>query len=291
MKNKQANRRIRLLLAIFVLVFAGTLARAVWLQGVRAASLGKMAERQHHESIVIPAGRGTIYDAAGVQLAIGETTTTVYADPRQLTQPRAIAVAAQKFLGVDANSLYPQLLDRKTSFLYVKRFADPKAAAAFLKKGFVGVNSYPEEKRAYPQRSVASQVIGFAGTDNKGLGGLEVEYNRNLTGKTGKQTIVRDPFGRAIDVLSMRRNSRATISSRRSITRSRRTPRQCSVRRSRGGTPSPRLPWCSIRAREPCLQWRRRPATTRTMRAECRSLCSATARSPTPTSPARRSSS
>jgi cell division protein FtsI/penicillin-binding protein 2 len=203
MKDKQANRRIRLLLAVFVLVFAGTLARAVWLQGVQASSLGKMASRQHHESIVIPAGRGTIYDAAGVQLAIGETTTTVYADPRQLTQPRAIAVAAQKFLGVDPNVLYPQLMNRTTSFLYIKRFADPKAAEAFLKKGFLGVNSYPEEKRAYPQRSVASQVIGFAGTDNKGLGGLEVEYNRNLTGKTGKQTIVRDPFGRAINVLSM----------------------------------------------------------------------------------------
>src|SRR5258705_4461104 len=203
MKDKQANRRIRLLLAIFVLVFAGTLARAVWVQGVGAAGRGKMAEPQHHESIASPAGRGTIYDAAGVQLAIGETTTTVYADPRQLTQPRAIAVAAQKFLGVDANSFYPQLLNRKTSFLYVKRFADPKAAAAFLKKGFVGVNSYPEEKRTYPQRSVASQVIGFAGTDNKGLGGLEVRYDHNLTGKTGKQTIVRDPFGRAIDVVSM----------------------------------------------------------------------------------------
>jgi cell division protein FtsI/penicillin-binding protein 2 len=202
-KDKQANRRIRLLLAIFVLVFAGTLTRAVWLQGVQASSLGKMAERQHHESIVIPAGRGTIYDAAGVPLAIGETTTTVYADPRQLTEPRAIAVAAQKFLGADANSLYPQLLNRKSSFLYIKRFADPTAADAFLKKGFVGVNSYPEEKRAYPQLSVASQVIGFAGTDNKGLGGLEIQYNRNLTGKTGKQTIVRDPFGRAINVVSM----------------------------------------------------------------------------------------
>jgi cell division protein FtsI/penicillin-binding protein 2 len=202
MKDKQANRRIRLLLAIFALVFAGTLARAVWLQGVQASSLGKMAERQHHESIVIPAGRGTIYDAAGVQLAIGETTTTVYADPRQLTEPRAIAVAAHKFLGIDANSLYAQLLNRKTSFVYLKRFADPKAADAFLKKGFVGVNSYPEEKRTYPQLSVASQVIGFAGTDNKGLGGLEIQYNRNLTGKTGKQTIVRDPFGRAINVLS-----------------------------------------------------------------------------------------
>src|SRR3954453_4201350 len=127
MKDKQANRRIRLLLALFALVFAVTLGRAVWLQGVRAADLGSMAERQHHESIVIPAGRGTIFDRAGVQLAIGEATTTVYADPRQVRQPRAVAVAAQRFLGVDANTLYPQLLNRRTSFVYVKRFADRKA--------------------------------------------------------------------------------------------------------------------------------------------------------------------
>src|SRR6059058_2306755 len=111
MRERQANRRIRLLLAIFVLVFAGTLARAVWLQGVQASSMGKMAERQHHESIVIPAGRGTIYHAAGVQLAIGETTTTVYADARQLTQPRAMALVAQKFPGVVANVLELKLLD------------------------------------------------------------------------------------------------------------------------------------------------------------------------------------
>jgi cell division protein FtsI/penicillin-binding protein 2 len=201
-REKQANRRIRLLLAAFALVFAATLARAVWLQGVRAASLGRLAERQHHETVTIPAGRGSIFDSTGVQLAIGEQTTTVYADPRQLTQPRAIAVAAQRLLGADANQLYPQLLNRKSSFVYVKRFADPAAAAAFLKKGFAGVNGYPEEKRTYPQHTVASDVVGFAGTDDRGLFGLELQYDRKLSGKTGKQTIVRDPFGRAIDVLS-----------------------------------------------------------------------------------------
>jgi cell division protein FtsI (penicillin-binding protein 3)/stage V sporulation protein D (sporulation-specific penicillin-binding protein) len=201
-REKQANRRIRLLLAVFVLVFAVAFGRAVWLQGVRAASLGQMATRQHHESITLPAGRGTIFDSAGVQLAIGEQTTTVYADPRQLTQPRAVAVAAQRYLGVNANELYPQLLNRKTSFVYVQRFADPKAAEQLLAKGYVGLNGYPEERRTYPQRTVASQVIGFAGTDNKGLGGLEVEYDKQLTGKTGKQTIVRTPSGRAIQVVS-----------------------------------------------------------------------------------------
>jgi cell division protein FtsI/penicillin-binding protein 2 len=201
-RERQANRRIRLLLAIFVLVFAGTLARAVWLQGVQASSLGKLAERQHHESITIPAGRGTIFDSAGLQLAIGEQTTTIYGDPRQITNARGVATAAARYLGVDASALYARLLDKKSGFVYIKRFADPKDAEPFLKHAFAGVNSYPEEKRAYPQLTVGSQVIGFAGTDNKGLAGLEVEYDKRLSGKPGRQTIVRDPFGRAIDVVS-----------------------------------------------------------------------------------------
>jgi cell division protein FtsI/penicillin-binding protein 2 len=200
--DRKANRRIRLLLAVFVLVFAGTLARAAWLQGVSSASLGRMAQRQHRESIQIPAGRGTIFDRTGVQLAIGEQTTTVYADPRELTQPRKIAVSAHKLLGVNANQLYPLLLNKHKSFIYVARFADPKAAAAFLKQKFTGVNSYSEEKRTYPQGTVGSQLVGYAGTDNKGLAGLEVQYDKQLSGKAGEQTIVRDPFGRAIDVIS-----------------------------------------------------------------------------------------
>jgi cell division protein FtsI/penicillin-binding protein 2 len=201
-KERQANRRIRLLLATFVLIFAGTLARAVWLQGVHAAALGRMAERQHHETVVVPAGRGTIFDDTGVQLAIGEQTETVYADPRQVVNARAVATAAHKLLGVDANTLYPLLLNKRTGFVYIKRFADPKAATTFLGRRFTGVNGYPEERRTYPQRSVGAQVVGYAGTDNQGLGGLEIEYNKQLAGKPGKQTIVRDPFGRAIDVVS-----------------------------------------------------------------------------------------
>jgi cell division protein FtsI/penicillin-binding protein 2 len=200
--ERQANRRIRLLLAVFVLLFAGTLARATWLQGVQAGTLGQMAQRQHRETITVPAGRGTIFDRTGVQLAIGEQTTTVYADPHQLIEPRRVAVAAQHLLGADANQLYPELMDKRRSFVYVARFAEPADAAAFMKKGFAGVNSYPEEKRTYPQGTVASQVVGFAGTDNKGLAGLEVEYDKRLSGRPGKQIVVRDPFGRAIDVIS-----------------------------------------------------------------------------------------
>jgi cell division protein FtsI (penicillin-binding protein 3) len=198
---KKANRRIRALLAVFVLVFAGTFARAVWLQGVKAASLGRLAVRQQREAVTIPANRGTIYDDTGVQLAIGEQKTTIYADPRQVTQPQAIAVAAHRLLGVNANTLYHELVQRTSAFVYVQRFADPAAAKTFLAKKFVGVGSYPEEARTYPQGTVASQLVGFAGTDNTGLDGLEYEYNKELAGRPGRETIVRDPYGRAIDVL------------------------------------------------------------------------------------------
>jgi cell division protein FtsI (penicillin-binding protein 3) len=203
--QKQANRRIRLLLAAFVLVFAGTLARAVWLQGVKAGTLGRMAQNQHREIQKIPATRGTVYDRDGIRLAIGEQATTVFADPRQVTNPRGVARTAQRIFGrkvVDANALYPQLLDRTKGFVYIARKADAGAAAAFVKRGFDGVDVYPEERRAYPQHAVAASVLGFAGVDNEGIAGLEYGFDKLLRGRPGVQTIVKDPFGRAIDTIS-----------------------------------------------------------------------------------------
>jgi cell division protein FtsI/penicillin-binding protein 2 len=202
---KRANRRIRLLLALFVLVFAGTLARAVWLQGISAGSLGRMAQNQHRWTQKIPASRGTVYDLEGIRLAIGEQATTVYADPRQVTNGLGLARAAQRIFGkqvVDANTLYPQLADKTRQFVYIARKADPDKAAAFVKRGFAGVNVYAEERRWYPQHTVAAPVLGFAGVDNQGIAGLEYGLDKLLSGRPGVQTIVRDPFGRTIDTIS-----------------------------------------------------------------------------------------
>ena len=138
MTLRTSNRRIRLLLALSVLVFAGTLARAVWLQAVQAGTLDRIASSQHKQTIVIPAGRGTIFDRKGEPLAIGEQATTVYADPRQIVNPRRVAIAAAKALDLDANMLVKQLADRSRHFVYVKRKADPVQAAALEKLDLAG---------------------------------------------------------------------------------------------------------------------------------------------------------
>jgi len=158
---RRSNRRIRLLLGLFVLVFAGVLARAVWLQGVQAGTLERMALRQHRETKTIPAGRGTIYDRNREPLAIGEQATTVFADPRQVKDPRAVAIAAAKILHVDANELYPRLIHPSRRFVYVQRKADPEQAAALRAQNLAGVGFYLEERRSYPQRGVAAHVLGF----------------------------------------------------------------------------------------------------------------------------------
>jgi cell division protein FtsI/penicillin-binding protein 2 len=198
---RRANRRIRLLLALFSLVFAATLGRAMWLQGVRAETLGRLATKQHRDEVEVPASRGTIYDRTGVQLAIGEQATTVYADPLQIRKPTAVAAVVAHALHLNPQSVYRKLADRSRGFVYLVRKANPAWAAALAKREITGLGFIPEERRFYPQRSVAAQVLGYAGLDNHGLDGLELELDGILAGRPGREQVVKDPLGQTIDVL------------------------------------------------------------------------------------------
>jgi cell division protein FtsI (penicillin-binding protein 3) len=214
--DRRVNRRIAILLGAFGLVFVVVLARAAWIQVVKGSSYEAMASQQHSEVIEIPAGRGTIFDRTGAPLAIGEQATTVYADPRHVTDPKRAAIEVGKALDLDPNDVYAKLRDRSTGFLYLERKADPVQAGTLEDKEIPGLGFYSEERRVYPQRSVASHVLGFAGTDNNGLEGLEQELDGKLAGQNGSETVVRDPFGRPIDVVTSKperpgRNVRLTI--------------------------------------------------------------------------------
>jgi cell division protein FtsI (penicillin-binding protein 3) len=200
--RRPVDRRIRLLLVVLLLAFAASLGRAVWLQAVRAAPLAELGQRQHRQSVEVPARRGTIYDRGGVELALGERAMTVYADPRQVRDPRRVAAEAARILGVDSAALLAGLADRTKHFVYVQRKADPARAARLLRLGLAGVDAYPEERRVYPQASIAAHVLGYAGVDNRGLAGLESRLDSVLRGTPGKRTFVKDPTGRALEVVS-----------------------------------------------------------------------------------------
>ena len=197
-----ANSRIRFLLFCIVLVFGVLLAREAWLATVRASALSSMAQSQTKTPVVLPAGRGTIFDQLGTPLALGEQATTVYADPHQVRNATREAIAAARVLGLEPDPIFRALRQRSLAFVYIKRKAPHDKAAKLAKLNLPGFHFYAEEKRIYPQGAVAAPVLGYAGIDNVGLAGLELELNKQLTGVPGKQTIVRDPFGRPIEIQS-----------------------------------------------------------------------------------------
>jgi cell division protein FtsI/penicillin-binding protein 2 len=121
-----------------------------------------------------------------------------------VTDPAAAATAVGRTLGLDPNEVYAAIHDRSKGFVYVKRKADPFEAAELEKLEVAGLNFYGEERRTYPQGPVASHVVGFAGTDNTGLEGLERSLDKQLAGKPGFEQIVRDPEGHTIDIVTSR---------------------------------------------------------------------------------------
>jgi cell division protein FtsI/penicillin-binding protein 2 len=198
--TRVVNSRIRLLLLCILLAFGALLARAAWISTVRASSLSRIGLVQTKAPVELPAGRGTIFDAVGAPLALGEQATTVFADPREVRRPREEAAIAARTLGLKAKRLVPLLADRTHGFVYVERKADPVQAAKLARAKLAGFGFYGEERRSYPQRTVAAPVLGFAGVDNKGLSGLELQLDSQLTGRPGSETVVRDPLGRPISV-------------------------------------------------------------------------------------------
>jgi cell division protein FtsI (penicillin-binding protein 3) len=199
--RRVADRRIHLLLVGFAVAFACVLARAAWLQGVRAPELRELAAVQQRADVTKPAGRGTIYDRRGVPLALGRQAMTVYADPTRVREPDRVADAAAKALGLDANEVLRAISDRSRRFVYVARKTDPELAATLGRQELPGIGFYPEEERIYPQREIGAHVLGYAGLDNEGLAGVEKQLDPILSGQPGNETIVRDPSGRLIDVL------------------------------------------------------------------------------------------
>ncbi len=199
-----ANRRIRLLAVVLAAIFCIAFARAAWLQAVKAPSLESLAQGQQRETIALPAHRGTVYDRMGVELAIGEEATTVYANPSQIRQPAVVAAAVARDLGLDEKAVAALLADRSRGFVYLARKIDPTKARLLERRDIVGLGFYPEERRTYPHRRIGAAVIGYAGLDNEGLAGLELQYDEVLSGRDGRETIVRDPFGRLLDVVEAR---------------------------------------------------------------------------------------
>ena len=124
--------------------------------------------------------------------------TTIVADPRVIKDPLVYAAKLAPIVQVDQAELEARLSNHKSAFAYVARKVDDATAKRVRDLDLVGISFQDESRRFYPNGTVAGPVVGFVGTDNTGLGGMEYHYNSLLTGKPGSAQVERDPQGNDI---------------------------------------------------------------------------------------------
>jgi cell division protein FtsI (penicillin-binding protein 3) len=145
--------------------------------------------------VTLAAERGGIFDRTGHDLALSLDRESVYADPRVIKHPAEYAAALAPIVGIDEVQLRTKLSQPDTGFVYLARKVEPDVADAVRRLDLPGVGFVPESKRYYPAGELAAPVLGFVGTDNEGLSGLESALDHTLAGTPGQLRVERDPTG------------------------------------------------------------------------------------------------
>jgi cell division protein FtsI (penicillin-binding protein 3) len=198
------DRRIGILFLVFVVLLGIAAARATYLGGFRAGSLKKAAATQQVTQELVPAPRGTITDERGVQLAISESAEDVVGDPYLIKHPHSVAQRLAPLLGRPVSALYADLTKRHTGFVYLAHQVPVSTGNQISQMRINGLNFVPTVRRYYPRPWEASQLLGYVGDQNQGLGGLEYLYNKALRGHDGTRHVVNDAIGQPISIEDVR---------------------------------------------------------------------------------------
>jgi cell division protein FtsI (penicillin-binding protein 3) len=180
------------------LAFLGIGARLVELQARDQTHLRSLGLGQRVQTVTLPAERGSIFDRNGVDLALSVPQTTIVADPHVIHNPTKYAAKLARAAVVNAAELETRLSQPHSRFAYVARKVDDATVARVKALHLNGLSYIPEPKRFYPSGLLAAPVLGFVGTDNNGLAGLESFYEKSLHGRSGQMRLERDPQGNEI---------------------------------------------------------------------------------------------
>ena len=181
-------KRLYILAAVLFLWVAAVLGRLVDLQVVKYQFFLNLASRQRGRVIEVEPRRGTIYDRNGTELAMSIDVDSVFAVPSEIPDQETTAQILSTVLHMDPQELLAHLRSQK-NFAWMKRKVDAETSERVRELNLRGIYFRKEPKRFYPKRELAAQAVGYVGTDDEGLGGLELVYDDDLRGIPGKETI------------------------------------------------------------------------------------------------------
>ncbi|MBW2184819.1 MAG: transpeptidase family protein [Deltaproteobacteria bacterium] len=208
------------------MAYVALVSRVYYLQVYSASKWQSLAARQHKKKITLTPQRGAIFDRNGEALAVSLVANSVYINPTELRNLLAEAeaerdaalkksksisqeseqivhsiesVATALSKGLDLNySVVLAKLQKDKKFIWLKRRTTDGESRMLKAQALPGVHFIPEHERWYPNGRVAGQIVGFSGTDNDGLEGIERRYNGVLAGDVSYLVMQRDGGSRSI---------------------------------------------------------------------------------------------
>lgn len=203
--EKIKKKATGLMCALLIVGFGAAAVSLFHWQILRGEELKSAAMEQSLRSTGLPAMRGTIYDATGTKvLAQSASVWTVVLEPHYLAEDenlrRTVANGLSEILELDAGELYEQTGEAGSYYTVIKRKVETEVRDKineFKEKNNIdnGIRLIADYKRYYPYGTVASNVLGFTGMDNSGLGGLEMYYEEELSGSAGRLIAAKNAFG------------------------------------------------------------------------------------------------
>jgi len=189
-----------LVFLVFLCLFAILFARLIYIQIIRKDYLSRIADKQHKIFVKLEPKRGSIYDRLNRVLAIYLETVSIYANPREIKDKKKLAKTLADRLNINEGTLLGRF-KKDNYFCWVKRKTSSKEADKVSKLNLKGVYLTKEPKRFYPGEKLACHILGLTGIDNNGLEGVELYYDKALTGEYGWRRSLRDAKRREITSL------------------------------------------------------------------------------------------
>ncbi len=186
-RNK-TNTRLLLLGAFLVLWGFAICLRLVYLQVFCYGQFEQRAQHQQQRTTDVASKRGVIYDRAGNELAMSTAVDSVFAVPSEIHDLAGTIALLSHITRDDPREVLARCQASKT-FCWVARKADPEISDRIRALNLRGIHFQKESRRSYPKGELAAQVVGFVGTDDEGLSGIEREYDDQMRGKPGRMLI------------------------------------------------------------------------------------------------------
>ncbi len=197
--NIRINRkRVYFLFILFLIVFLLIIYRLVSIQYLNASKFKSYAEFQHISEFVLSSKRGKILDRNGVELATSLNEKTVCANPGFVLDSEYESKILAEILELNKDEVKEKLDNKELGFVYIKRKVSLEKTEEITEYNLPGIYFQNESKRYYPLDDIAASMIGFAGVDNNGLSGIELQYENVLRGIDGKAIAEKDVFGNII---------------------------------------------------------------------------------------------